>query len=83
MMTYYYIWNKMRILKGQIYVLESKTRDGSISEEQAERLIELELEHKYLEMIESIWDKHGENGFDGYEPKPEFVDERSKAKEIS
>ena len=83
MMTYYYLWNKMSILKGQIYVLESKTRDGSISEEQAERLIELELEHKYLEMLESIWDKHGENGFDGYEPKQEFVNEQHQIKKAS
>jgi hypothetical protein len=83
MMTYYYLWNKMSILKGQIYVLESKARDGSISEEQAERLIELELEHKYLEMLESIWDKHGENGFDGYEPKPEFVNEQHQIKKTS
>jgi hypothetical protein len=73
----------MSILKGQIYVLESKARDGSISEEQAERLIELELEHKYLEMLESIWDKHGENGFDGYEPKPEFVNEQHQIKKTS
>lgn len=83
MMTYYYLWNKMSILKGQIYVLESKTRDGTISEGQTERLIELELEHKYLEMLESIWDKHGENGFDGYEPKPEFVNEQHQIKKAS
>lgn len=83
MMTYYYIWNKMRALKGEIYVLESKARDLSINKEQADRLMELDLEHKQLEMIESIWNKYGENGFNGYEPKPEFVDECNKAKEIS
>ena len=81
MMTYYYIWNKMSILKGQIYVLESKARDGSINKEQAARLIELDLEHKQLEMVESIWNKYGESGFNGYEPKPEFVDECNKVKE--
>jgi hypothetical protein len=83
MMTYYYIWNKMRALKGEIYVLESKVRDGSISIEQINRLVELESDHAHLEMVESIWNKYGESGFNGYEPKPEFVDEWSKAKKIS
>jgi hypothetical protein len=73
----------MSILKGQIYVLESKVRDGSISIEQINRLVELESDHGHLEMLEYIWDQHGESGFNGYEPKPEFVDEWSKAKKIS
>jgi len=83
MMTYYYIWNKMRALKGEIYVLESKVRNGSISVEQINRLVELESDHEHLEMLEYIWDQHGESGFNGYEPKQEFVDEWSKAKKIS
>jgi hypothetical protein len=73
----------MSIIRGQIYVLESKARDLSINKEQADRLMELDLEHKQLEMIESIWNKYGENGFDGYEPKQEFVDEWSKTKKTS
>ncbi len=83
MMTYYYIWNKMRALKGEIYVLESKVNNGSISVEQINRLVELESNHEHWEMLESIWNKYGESGFDGYEPKQEFVDECNKAKEIS
>jgi hypothetical protein len=83
MMTYYYIWNKMSILKGQIYVLKSKVRDGSISIEQINRLVELESDHEHLEMLEYILDQHGESGFNGYEPKSEFVDEWSKAKKTS
>lgn len=83
MMTYYYIWNKMRALKGEIYVLESKVRDLTINKEQADRLIGLDLEHEHLEKIESIWNKYGENGFNGYEPKQEFINEFNQAKKIS
>jgi hypothetical protein len=73
----------MRALKGEIYVLESKVNNGSISVEQINRLVELESNHEHWEMLESIWNKYGESGFDGYEPKQEFVDECNKAKEIS
>ena len=83
MMTYYYIWNKMLGLKGQIYALEAKSKDGSISKRQIEELILLEIEHRHWEKVQSIWDQHGESAFDGYEPKPEFVDECNKAKENS
>jgi len=83
MMTYYYIWNKMRALKGEIYVLEAKARDLTINKDQADRLIGLDLEHEHLEKIESIWNKYGERAFDGYELKQEFFDEYNKAKEAS
>ena len=83
MMTYYYIWNKMRALKGEIYVLESKVNNGSISVEQINRLVELESDHEHWEMLESIWNKYGESGFDGYEPKPEFVNEQHQIKKTS
>jgi hypothetical protein len=73
----------MRALKGEIYVLESKVNNGSISVEQINRLVELESDHEHWEMLESIWNKYGESGFDGYEPKPEFVDEWSKTKKTS
>lgn len=82
MMSYYYIWNKMRALKGEIYVLESKVNNGSISVEQINRLVELESDHEHLEMLEYIWNKYGESAFDGYELKPEFIDEQSKIEKI-
>jgi hypothetical protein len=73
----------MRALKGEIYVLESKVNNGSISVEQINRLVELESNHEHWEMLESIWNKYGESGFNGYEPKSEFVDEWSKTKKTS
>ena len=83
MMTYYYIWNKMLGLKGQIYALEAKSKDGSISKRQIEELILLEIEHRHWEKVQSIWDQHGDRAFDGYELKPEFVDEQSQIEKTS
>ena len=43
-MTYVKIWNELRMLQGQIYVLEIKKRAGDITADQLETLVDLNQE---------------------------------------
>jgi hypothetical protein len=62
--TYVKIWNELRMLQGQIYVLEIKKRSGDITADQLETLVDLNQEYGKWNRIAILWDKHGEAGFD-------------------
>jgi hypothetical protein len=62
--TYVKIWNELRMLQGQIYVLETKKRAGEITDEQLIQLKKLSDEYYHWNKISVLWDKCGSDGFD-------------------
>lgn len=63
-MTYVKIWNELRMLQGQIYVLEIKNRSGEITDAELDILSDLNNKYGRWNAIAILWDKHGEAGFD-------------------
>jgi hypothetical protein len=63
-MTYVKIWNELRMLQGQIYVLEIKKRNNDLTSDQLEALVDLNQEYGKWNKMAILWDKCGEAGFD-------------------
>lgn len=75
-MNYVRIWNELRMIGGQIYVLEIKKRSGEITDSQLNMLESLHKSYDYWERNQRLWDEFGEAGFDGENPKLELLDGR-------
>ena len=72
-MTYVRIWNELRMIQSQMYVLEIKKRSGEITDSELSALDSLYKSHDYWTRNMTIWDRFGEAGFDGENPKLELL----------